>query len=50
MLKRSGRGRHPDGAAVTSLGELAIECPAFPHPNRNLPLNWDSGGPKEYFI
>ena len=39
MLKRSGRGHNPEGAATTSLGELAIECPACPHPDRNLPLN-----------
>lgn len=50
MLKRSGRGHHPEGAAATTLGELAIECPACPHPNRNLPLNWDSGGPQKYFV
>ena len=49
MLKRSGRGHDPDGAAATSSGELAIECPACPHPNRNLPINWNSGGPQEYF-
>jgi hypothetical protein len=49
MLKRSGRGHDPEGAAATSLGELAIECPACPHPDRNLPLNWKSGGPLEYF-
>jgi hypothetical protein len=49
MLKRSGRGHDPDGAAATSSGELAIECPACPHPDRNLPINWNSGGPQEYF-
>jgi hypothetical protein len=49
MLKQSGRGHDPEGAAATSLGELAIECPACPHPDRNLPLNWKSGGPLEYF-
>ena len=50
MLKRSGHGRDPEGAAATSLGQLAIECPAYPHPDRNLPLNWKSGGPLEYFF
>jgi hypothetical protein len=50
MLKRSGRGHDAEGAAATSLGELAIECPACPHPDRNLPLNWKSGGPLEYFL
>ena len=49
MLKRSGRGHDPEGAAGTSLGVLAIECPACPHPDRNLPLNWKSRGPLEYF-
>ena len=49
MLKRSGRGHEPDGASATSLGELVIECPACPHPDHNLPLNWISGGPHEYF-
>ena len=50
MLKRSGRGHNPEGAPATSLGELAVECPACPHPAHNLPSNWDSGGPQEYFI
>jgi len=50
MLKRSGRGHDHEGAAATSLGELAIECPACPHPDCNLPLNWDSGGPEEYLL
>ena len=50
MLKRSGHGHDHEGAAATSLGELAIECPACPHPDCNLPLNWDSGGPEEYLL
>ena len=49
MLKQSGHGRDPEGAAATLLGELAIKCPACPHPDHNLPLNWNSGGPQEYF-
>jgi hypothetical protein len=49
MLKRSGRGQYLEGAAATSLGELAIECPACPHPDRNLPINWKSGGPQKCF-
>jgi hypothetical protein len=31
MLKRSGCGHNQEGAATTSLGELAVECPACPH-------------------
>ena len=50
MLKHSGRGHNLEGAAATSLGELAVRCPACPHPAHNLPSNWNSGGPQEYFI
>ena len=50
MLKHSGHGHNPEGAAATSLGERAVECPACPHPAHNLPSNWNSGGPQEYFI
>ena len=50
MLKRCGHGCAPQGAAATSSGKLAIECPAYPHPDQNLPLNWNSGGPQRYFI
>ena len=49
MLERSGHGHNPEGAADTLLGELTIECPACPHPDCNLPQNWNSGGPQEYF-
>ncbi|KAM6497786.1 hypothetical protein JOM56_005734 [Amanita muscaria] len=45
MLKRAGRGQEPAGAAATAHGELALECPACPHPGRNLPKNWDIPGP-----
>lgn len=40
-LKRSGRAHDPFGAARTEPGELCVECPACPHPERNLPLDWD---------
>jgi len=32
MLKRAGRGHDPAGVGATAPGELAIECPACPHP------------------
>lgn len=41
MLKRAGRGHDPAGAAATKVGECAIECPACPHPGRNLPVGWE---------
>lgn len=45
MLKRAGRGQDPAGASATAQGELAVECPACPHPGRNLPVGWESSGP-----
>ena len=46
MLKRAGRGQDPTGAVSTAEGELAVECPACPHPGRNLPEGWDVPGPQ----
>lgn len=40
MLKRSGRGCDPSGIEATIMGECAVECPACPHPGKNLPANW----------
>ncbi|KAI0245298.1 hypothetical protein BJV78DRAFT_1277455 [Lactifluus subvellereus] len=45
MLKRAGRGQDPAGAGATAQGELAVECPACPHPDWNLPEGWQSAGP-----
>ncbi|KAL5476405.1 hypothetical protein ACEPAI_3410 [Sanghuangporus weigelae] len=42
MLKRAGRGHSATGAAGTEEGELTVECPACPHPDRNLPREWES--------
>lgn len=42
MLKRAGRGHSPEGADATAQGELAVECPACPHPGKNLPPDWES--------
>ncbi|KDQ53131.1 hypothetical protein JAAARDRAFT_61438 [Jaapia argillacea MUCL 33604] len=53
MLKRGGRGHDPLGASGTKSTELAIVCPACPHPGINLPATWDEA-PKEmqflYFL
>ncbi|KAF9003812.1 hypothetical protein BDZ89DRAFT_1145888 [Hymenopellis radicata] len=40
MAKEAGRGHDPSGIAGTEEGELAVECPACPHPDRNLPEDW----------
>ncbi|KAI0702101.1 hypothetical protein C8Q76DRAFT_802395 [Earliella scabrosa] len=41
-LRRAGRAHDPNGVEATSLGELAVECPACPHPNKNLPPDWQN--------
>lgn len=40
MCKLAGRGHDELGVAGTSRGELAVECPACPHPSRNLDPSW----------
>lgn len=41
-IKRGGAGHTT--TAITELGDgaLAIECPACPHPGRNLPVGWET--------
>lgn len=41
MLKRSGRGHHPEGVNGTKEGQLAVFCPACPQPDINLPMGWE---------
>ena len=43
-FKRAGRGQDPSGIDGTPLGGLAVECPACPHPGRNLPTGWENAG------
>ncbi|RDX48568.1 hypothetical protein OH76DRAFT_1456274 [Lentinus brumalis] len=42
LLKRSGRGHDPDGVAATRPGSCAVECPACPQPEKNLPQGWEN--------
>jgi hypothetical protein len=44
-LKRAGRAHDPAGIEATSNGGLMVECPACPHPGRNLPDGWEKAGP-----
>ncbi|KXN86855.1 hypothetical protein AN958_09435 [Leucoagaricus sp. SymC.cos] len=41
-LKHAGCGRDPGSAPATPNGYLALECPACPHPGKNLPDDWES--------
>ncbi|THU86370.1 hypothetical protein K435DRAFT_683761, partial [Dendrothele bispora CBS 962.96] len=40
MCKRGGRGHAVSGIKGTAPGELALDCPACPHPEKNLPPMW----------
>ena len=42
MLQRSGRVFEAMTRTAINEGDLAIECPACPHPGRNLPDDWMS--------
>ena len=46
ILKRSGRGHAKDGVISTTTGQCAVECPACPHPGRNLPPDWKNAPEK----
>ncbi|TDL16540.1 hypothetical protein BD410DRAFT_816721 [Rickenella mellea] len=50
MLKRSGRGHDPGGIKNTKQGECAVECPACPHPGRNLPDGWQQAPENESWM
>lgn len=41
MLKRAGRGQDLSRISGTKQGELGPECPACPHPGKNLPDGWE---------
>ena len=44
-FKRAGQGHDPSGVNGTPPGVLMVECPACPHPGRNLPEGWQNAGP-----
>ncbi|OCH90158.1 hypothetical protein OBBRIDRAFT_812834 [Obba rivulosa] len=45
-IMRDGRGYDPGGVKTTAPGELAVPCPACPHPGKNLTMDW-SDAPAE---
>lgn len=45
LLKRAGRGHAESGVAGTTEGECAVLCPACPHPDKNLPSDWNRAPP-----
>lgn len=50
MLKRGGQGHDLEGAVATKAGELAVLCPACPHPGINLPNDWENASPEQRYV
>ncbi|KAJ6532198.1 hypothetical protein DFH09DRAFT_1093028 [Mycena vulgaris] len=50
MLKRAGRGHETNGIAETKPGGCALECPACPHPGKNIPENWKDVPAEKQFL
>jgi uncharacterized C2H2 Zn-finger protein len=51
QIKRGGGAHSPMGLVSVRDGEFALECPACPHPGRNLPANWQQApSDKKYSI
>ncbi|KAI0689311.1 hypothetical protein C8T65DRAFT_700284 [Cerioporus squamosus] len=50
MLKRGGRGNVPQGATAVPQGSCAVECPACPHPGKNLPDEWESAPKNKLYL
>ncbi|THU84668.1 hypothetical protein K435DRAFT_687085 [Dendrothele bispora CBS 962.96] len=50
MLKRAGRCHAQSGIDGTARGECAMDCPACPQPEKNLPDNWKEAGPEFAFL
>lgn len=50
LCKRAGRGLDPMGIETTKPGELALQCPACPHPGKNLPDGWEKSAKQYVFF
>ena len=49
-LKRGGAGHTTTAVGELDPGSLAVECPACPHPERNLPVGWDTNPSKPALV
>ncbi|EIW81903.1 hypothetical protein CONPUDRAFT_54452, partial [Coniophora puteana RWD-64-598 SS2] len=50
MLKRTGRGHVSEDLEETPEGACAVQCPACPHPEKNLPDGWQSAPPHKQWL
>ncbi|KAJ7132913.1 hypothetical protein C8R43DRAFT_1133457 [Mycena crocata] len=48
--KHAGRGQDPDGLESTENGQMAEECWACPHEDKNIPANWCDVAPEFKFL
>ncbi|KAF5335445.1 hypothetical protein D9758_017825 [Tetrapyrgos nigripes] len=50
MCKRAGRGHAASGIEGTTQGELGLDCPACPRPDKSLPPDWKEKGELSLFL
>jgi hypothetical protein len=50
QVKRGGGGHVEAGLDSVRDGAFALECPACPHPNRNLPEKWEQVSEDERYV
>ncbi|RPD53249.1 hypothetical protein L226DRAFT_576495 [Lentinus tigrinus ALCF2SS1-7] len=50
MLKRAGQGNVSNGALAVPSGSCAVECPACPHSDKNLPSDWKTAPPERSWL
>ncbi|EIW76562.1 hypothetical protein CONPUDRAFT_76203 [Coniophora puteana RWD-64-598 SS2] len=50
LMKEAGRGNVVSGIETTKPGELAVQCPACPHPGINLPPGWEEADESQKFL
>ena len=41
LTKRGGGAHNPTGLDSIPDGAFGLDCPACPHPGRNLPVDWE---------
>lgn len=50
QIKRGGGGHTETGLDSVPDGAYALECPACPHPGRNLPENWGQASEDKRYV
>ena len=50
QIKRGGGGHMETGLTSVPDGAFALECPACPHPGRNLPEDWDQAPESAQYV